>query len=105
MDEATIAAAYDKLAQARMALWGAAERTLRARLDLERERSARLMTGEITGKNEAEREARARELLTSLFGALELAETDERRAKLEFDLARIGVDKVEALLRLNGIGR
>jgi hypothetical protein len=67
MDERTINAAYAGLQQARTALWHAAEQALQARLALEKERAARLMTGEIAGKNEAEREARARELLTSLY--------------------------------------
>lgn len=100
MDEPTINAAYNRLAQTRAEMWGATERTIRARLDVERERSARMMTGEIVGKNEAEREARARELLHSLFTALEIAEADERRAKLEHDLAKIEVERVELIVRL-----
>ena len=67
MDEQTISAAYDKLAKSRLELWGAMERSIRARLDVEKERAARVMTGEIAGKNEAERDARARELLNSTF--------------------------------------
>jgi len=99
MDEQTIGEAYARLQQARMALWRAAEQAIQARLTLEKERAARLMTGEIAGKNEAEREARARELLTSLYEAVEAAEADERRARLEYDLARLEVERVEALLR------
>jgi hypothetical protein len=102
MDEQTITAAYGKLAQTRMELWGAIERTIRARLDVEKERGARIMTGEIAGKNEAEREARARELLHSLFAALEAAEADERQARLQQDLAKIEVDRVELIVKLLG---
>lgn len=100
MDEQTITAAYGKLAQTRMELWGATERTIRARLDVEKERAARMMTGEIAGKNEAEREARARELLHSLFTELENAEADERQARLQFDLAKIEVERVELIVKL-----
>lgn len=100
MDEQTITAAYGKLAQTRMELWGATERTIRARLDMEKERGARIMTGEIAGKNEAEREARARELLHSLYTTLETAELDERRAKLGHDLAKIEVERVELIVKL-----
>lgn len=100
MDEQAITVAYAQLTKARLELWGATERTIRARLALEHERGARLMTGEIVGKNEAEREARARELLTSLYGDVEISEADERRARLEADLARIEVDRIEAVLRL-----
>ncbi len=100
MDERIINAAYDKLTQTRAEMWGATERAIRARLDVERERSARMMTGEIAGKNETEREARARELLHSLFTALETAEADERRARLEHDLAKIEVERVELIVRL-----
>lgn len=100
MDEQTINAAYDKLAKTRVDMWGAIEQTIRARLDVEKERGARVMTGEIVGKNEAERDARARELLHSLFAALESAEADERRARLEHDLAKIEVERVELIVRL-----
>jgi hypothetical protein len=100
MDEQTVTAAYDKLARARVELWGAIERVIRARLDVEKERGARMMTGEIAGKNETEREARARELLSSLYLALESAEADERRARLEHDLAKIEVERVELIVRL-----
>ena len=100
MDEQTITAAYDKLAKSRVELWGAIERTIRARLDVEKERAARLMTGEIAGKNETERDARARELLGSLYLSLESAEADERRARLEHDLAKIDVDRVELIVKL-----
>ena len=100
MDEQTITAAYDKLAKSRVELWGAIERTIRARLDVEKERAARLMTGEIAGKNETERDARARELLGSLYISLESAEADERRARLEHDLAKIDVERVEVIVKL-----
>lgn len=100
MDEQTINAAFGKLAQARMELWGATERANRARLDVEKEHGARMMTGEIAGKNEAEREARSRELLGSLYLALESAEADERRARLEHDLAKIEVERVDLIVKL-----
>lgn len=99
MDERTISDAYERLKGARLALWEAAEQTIRARLNLEKERAARLMTGEIAGKNEGEREARARELLHSLYEAVERAEAEERRARLEHDLAKLEVERVEAVLR------
>ena len=95
-----ITAAYGKLAQTRVELWGTIERTIRARLDVEKERAARMMTGEIAGKNEAEREARARELLGSLYRALESAEADERQARLQHDLAKIEVERVELIVKL-----
>lgn len=99
MDEQTISGAYERLKEARVRLWEAAEQAIRARLALEKERAARLMTGEIAGKNESEREARARELLHSLYAAVETAEAEERQARLEHDLAKLEVERVEAVLR------
>jgi CRISPR/Cas system CMR-associated protein Cmr1 (group 7 of RAMP superfamily) len=105
ISESSITTAYDALTNARRELWGATERATRARMDLEKERGARILTGEIVGKNEAERDARARELLTSLFEAVEAAEVDERSARMTFDLARIEVERIDAVLRLIQSGK
>ncbi len=94
-----IGQACDRLKEARLTLWEAAEKAMCARLNLEKERAARLMTGEIVGKNESEREARARELLHALYEAVEIAEAEERHARLAFDLAKLEVERVEAVLR------
>jgi hypothetical protein len=99
MNDQTITDAFRKLYEARRNWAQASEKTIAIRQALEHERAARLMTGEIAGKNEAEREARARELLTNLYLELEAAERDERAARLAHDLARIEVERMDYLLR------
>lgn len=100
MDEQTITEAFRKLYRTRQELWQASEKTIAARIELEKERAARLLSGEIIGKNEAERDARARELLTRLFIDVEAAETAERQSRIAYELAKIEVERIDFLLRL-----
>ena len=70
---------------------------------LETIKAHKIIEGEIVGKNETEREARAGDLLSKEYDELERAERDEWSSKLEvlvsgLDLARI--DKVIRLLEL-----
>lgn len=100
MDEQSITNTYRKLYEARKGLWQASEFTLQRRAELEQERAARIAAGEIMGKNADERESRARDLLASFYAAVVDAELKERRAKLDYDLVKIEVDRIDTILRL-----
>jgi ADP-ribose pyrophosphatase YjhB (NUDIX family) len=99
MNEQAITDAFRKLYKARQDWFNASEHMSICRRELERERAVRIQTGEIFGKNEAERDARARELFPSLFAALEDAEQRDRQARLAYDLAKIEVERLDFLLR------
>lgn len=105
MNEQTITDTFRKLYKARQDLFTANERTLACRHELEEERAARIMSGEIAGRNEAERDARARELLAPLYTLLQNAEKEERQARLAYDLARLEVDRHDYLLRFLSLPR
>ena len=100
MDEQSITNTYRKLYEARKGLWQASELMLQRRTELEQERAARIAAGEIMGKNADERESRARDLLASFYAAVVDAELKERRAKLDYDLVKIEVDRIDTILRL-----
>ncbi len=99
LDETLITNTYRKLYETRRNLWQTSEITLQRRYELEQERAARLASGEIMGKNAEEREARARDILASFYANLTEAEAKERRAKLDHDLAKIEVERIDTLLR------
>jgi hypothetical protein len=99
MDEQTISSAYGRLAKSKQDLWQVAERVTARRIALERAQAMALVSGEISGRNEAERQAQARERLHGEYAELEAAEAEERRARLDYDLARIEVERIETVLR------
>ena len=103
MDEQTITDAFRKLYKTRQDLAQASEKTRMRRSELEQERAARMMSGEIVGKNEAERNARAQELLMHYFLAVDAADLEERQVRLAHDLARIEVERIDFLLRLMAV--
>lgn len=95
-----IEAAYEALKAAVIAAFDAGEAAIAARTALEAMRLSMLMTGEIAGKNEAEREAKARQLLEEKYEGVDVCEALARREKTALELARLDVERVRAELRL-----
>ena len=100
MDVQEITAAYHNLAQAREELHAAGTAAIMNRIDLEASTARATLAGEIIGKNAEERAAKARELFAEKYAALEVAESDERYARLNFDLAGYEVERVKLIVRL-----
>lgn len=94
----SIDAAYRKQSATLSAHWQATERLLSARAELLKARAQKVGSGELDGRNEAEREARARALLPELFAAVEAAETAERRSALEAELSRLDISRIRTLM-------
>ena len=59
----------------------------------------KIIEGEIVGKNEAEREARARDLLAKEYDELERAERDEWNSKLEVLVTGLELSRIDKVLR------
>ncbi len=94
-------AAYANLAAAKQAYYFAAEAANTARRQYAEEYAAWLLrTGEAAGKNDGERKARFLEAAPDPAAEVEKAETTERRAKLDADLAGLEVERVRTLLRV-----
>lgn len=98
--EFAVKSAYDQVRQTTERLWNATERELAAKTMLEKTKAQMLADGTIQGKNAELREASARDILHSQYTALELAEETVRKARLDFDLARIDLEEMRTLLRL-----
>jgi hypothetical protein len=103
MNEQTITEAYQKLAKARTDWWRATEEVTLRRAEVLRRRSDKLLNGELSGKNEAEREAQARAQLPHEYELLEIAELEEGKAKLNHDLCRLEVERIQTLLRFRAL--
>ena len=100
MDVQEITAAYHALDMARRDLHTAGTTAIMNRIDLDTAIARATLAGEIVGKNAEERAAKARELFAEKYAALEVAESDERYARLNFDLAGYEVDRVKLIVRL-----
>ena len=100
MDVSTITAAYHNLALAREALQAAGTAAIMDKIALDTAIARATLAGEIIGKNAEERAAKARELFAEKYAALEVAESDERYARLNFDLAGYEVERVKLIVRL-----
>ena len=96
-----IRVAYGALASARQEAFDMAQAVIDRKEELEFERSRALLAGEIQGKNEAERDARARELLAKEIGALRKAGRAADIAKYQLDQATAEVERVRLLVRLD----
>ena len=81
MTKETIGAVYEALKVAVVNAFDAGEAAIAAKNSLEAMRLSMLMTGEIDGKNEAQREAKARQILEEKYGALEICEAEARRTR------------------------
>lgn len=93
--------AYTALASATEDYTDAAELEINSKATLDKAILVATARGQIDGKNEQARLAQARELLADRFALNEAHAADTRRARLILDLARIEVERVRALLRLN----
>ena len=105
LSEMVITDAYQKLSKARFDHWQANERLFMRRAELQKARAQKVNEGCIDGRNETERDAQARGLLKDQFGAVELAEIEERRTSIAVELCRIEIDRVQTLLRFIAIGQ
>jgi len=95
-----ISTAYDQLTHATTAAFIAAETAANAKAALEVARAEATHDGRIDGKNQEQREAQARQVLTCQYNALEVADTAARYTRHGLDLARIEVERVRVILRL-----
>ena len=91
---------YAGLRRAKIAAYEAAEQEAVARYTFETRRVAGLLDGTIAGRNETERDAKAREVLAEQWDELQMCGAEAREAKHHVDLAALAVDEVRALLRL-----
>jgi len=82
------------------ALFKAGEAVIVARRNLETKRAAATVAGEIVGKNEDERKAKAREILAGEYDFLEGAEMAERSLRHDLELAQLELEFVRYSLRL-----
>ena len=99
-DAAQINEAYDSMAQAQKVLYLHTEAAINAKADVDTKLLKGLADGSIEGKNQAMRDACAAEVLEKEYRSLDIAEADARAARLEYDLAKTEVSRVQALLRL-----
>ena len=100
MDEQTINKVYGILGEKKLALAEKSEKVIEFRYILETKKAIAIQEGAIEGKNAEIRDAVARELLKTEYDDLKLSEYDESVARIEFDLAKLNVERIQALLRL-----
>ncbi len=98
---AQVAGAFARLAEAKAVLHEALEAELAAKQELAVLRGNWLVElGKLAGSNEAEREAKARQVFPDEYADVANAEAEVRRAKLECELAALAVDRVKLETRL-----
>lgn len=100
MDVSTITAAYHNLALAREALQAAGTAAIMDKIALDVATARATLAGEIIGKNAEERAAKSREILADQYNALEVSESAERLARMEYDLATYEVERVKLIVKL-----
>ena len=100
MDVQEITAAYHNLAQAREELHAAGTAAIMDKIALDTAIARATLAGEIIGKNAEERAAKARELFAAQYNALEVSESAERLARMEYDLATYEVGRVKLIVKL-----
>jgi hypothetical protein len=101
IDVGRITNVYSNLITARAELAKATENEIQQRQWLDGNRLTAIASGLIVGKNEAEREAKAREMFDKDYIRLEADECATRQAKLAFDLASIAVEALRMEMRFN----
>lgn len=99
IDEARIHRTHATLADAKLALYKAAEGQSAATQTLAKARAAALLSDQITGKNEAERDARAHMLLAAQYDVLEQNEAWLRSVRLSYELAALDWEALKVELR------
>jgi DNA polymerase III epsilon subunit-like protein len=92
--------AYTELSQARVRLNLSAERSYEANDALKTRKTSLISAGQIDGKNETERKAQLETLTADETNLVRDAETNERDARFEFEMASGQVEMVRALLRV-----
>lgn len=103
INEAQVIAAYQLLAGRKNEYFEAAEIAIDAETELEEKIAHAIFDGRISGKNDATRDAEARDLFGNLFGRVTNVKASQRVAKINLDLAEIEVSQVMALLRVDEI--
>lgn len=98
--EQEINGAYAAQKKATENYFKAAEQAIKAKQDYESKVLFALTSGQIVGKNQAERDAAARDIYSPEYNFSIKKDEEERTAKLEFDLAALEVSRVRALLRI-----
>ena len=91
--------AYTRLAQAAQDNYKATELEIESGVELERELLAAINDGRIDGKNEQQRQAKARELFAELHQAHEQNGRNARCYKFQLDMARLEVERIKMLFR------
>ena len=100
LNENQINSIYDDLRVALADYRAAEQEHIDARARLDAAIAKALLAGEITGKNETERQAAARTLFAAQFTEAEGLESRARLVKLAYDCAQIEAERVRSLLRL-----
>jgi hypothetical protein len=96
----TLTAVYDALKAATAEAFTTGEAAGIARDAFEMSKTALLLAGKLDGKNEAAREAQAREALAPLFTTMQAADQAARVKKHVQEMARLDVELKRAQLRL-----
>ena len=93
--------AYNNQRQAMEAMQTARVQLIQAKNTLDHKLAEALMSGEVEGKNQQQRDANARLLLQVSYDAVEQAEVADAEARHQLALADNRVSEVRALLRLD----
>lgn len=81
-------------------LWKASERVILAEKELQEAKTAALLSGKIDGKNEEARKAQLQAALKEESAKLELAQSKERHARHEAEMAQLDLDLAKYQLRI-----
>ena len=95
-----ITTTYEAHADALRRAFNRGEEAIKAKNVLEAARLKATLDGRIDGKNEAQREAVARQLLDEEYSDAEAAEWHARQARHDLELERLAVEELRLRLRL-----
>ncbi len=93
--------AYFDLMGKQQKVFEAGESAIAARELYERAKARAMLDGTLNGSNDAKREEQARQMFAEQYEALRAAERDERKARFEFEAAKLQVERLRAELRLS----
>ena len=100
MEPHEITVAYQYLIESTKDYAANSEHVIETKAELDKNIAMAYANGSVQGKNQSERDGWIAQNFEKQTKALEVAQSDERKAKLQLDIARIEVEKVRALLRL-----
>lgn len=100
MEQSEITVAYRYLVEATKDYAAESENVITLKASLDVNIAKAYAAGIVQGKNQSERDGWIANEFEPIIQCLETAQEDERKAKLQLDIARIEVEKVRALLRL-----